>query len=128
MIRMPYKFNWESPESLRVEFFGVVTFVDAINATEDLYNDYRSDEVRYAFWDFSAIDGYLVSETEVTEMAAMDAAASEYMKPMKAAFIIRDRNLAALGEYYLATLRELGCPWQHELFCSMDDARQWARP
>jgi hypothetical protein len=123
---MPYKASWESTESVRVEFFGELTFNDTLCATEDLYNDPRSDFVRNVFWDFSAITGFVVSEAEVTDMAAMDHAASLYMHPLKAAFIIRDPGLMQLGEQYVAMLSDMGCSWHNKLFTSMHDARQWA--
>lgn len=123
---MAYRTIWESPESVRVEFFGTITYADALNATEGLYNDSRSDNVRYAFWDFSAINDFVVSEVEADEMAAMDHVASQYMKPMKAAFIIRDPKLIELAEQYIAALSDMRCQWSSKLFDNMDDARQWA--
>jgi hypothetical protein len=123
---MPYKFNWESEESVCVEFFGEVTFTDTMCATEDLYNDFRADHVRNVFWDFSTIKGFDVSEAEVTDMAAMDHAASLYMHPLKAAFIISDPKLMELAEQYIASLNDMGCSWQNKLFSNMDDARHWA--
>jgi hypothetical protein len=123
---MTFKFVWQSNESVWVQFYETVTFGDALAATNALYSDPRSDSTKYAFWDFSTIDGFIVDSGEVDEMAAMDHAASLYMKPMKAAFIISDPNLMVLGKQYIDVIQSLGTRWQNKLFSNMLDAQQWA--
>lgn len=125
---MPYRTEWESPTSAYTRFTGKVTYAETVEATEAFYNDPRSDEVDRVYWDFSDIDGFAVSADSVQEMAGSDTAASRYLGPMKAAFVIRDRDLIALAEQYIALMRELGSPWQNRIFQSLDEARRWAEP
>jgi len=122
---MAYKIIWESPSSIWVRFSGTVTFNETVNATNAVYADFRSDQIKSALWDFSAIDDFSVAEREVEEMAATDHAASLYMKPMRAAFILTDPRLKSLGEQYIAFMLEMGSPWQNRLFENLTDARKW---
>ncbi len=123
---MPYRVIWESPKSVWTKFSGLVTYGEALRATNALYDDPRSDDVVQAYWDFSDIDGFAVAEEEVEEMAYIDDVASRHMRPLKAAFVMRDPALIELAEQYIAHMRTLGSPWFNRIFASMDEARQWA--
>ena len=122
---MPHRIIWESKQSVWTKFSGIVTYVETLNATNALYNNPRCDDVLHAYWDFTEIDGFVVDESEVEEMAFVDNAASLYLRPMKAAFILSDPDLVALAEQYIAQMRDLGSPWENRIFPSMEDARDW---
>lgn len=122
---MPYQVTWESPTSIWTKFSGQVPFSEMMQASSDLFDDPRSDGVEHAYWDFSDIDGFTVSEEEVDEIAYIDDAASRHMRQLKAAFVIRDPGLIELAEQYIAQLSALGSPWQNRIFQSMEEARQW---
>lgn len=122
---MPYKFNWESGRTIHVLFHGTVTQSDLTNASNDLFNDPRSDSVRQAYWDFTGIEGFTFEWPHVREIAATDSVASTYMGRMKAAFIIQDIELAELARGYIREMENMGSPWKNRLFPSMEEARQW---
>jgi hypothetical protein len=123
---MPYKLLFESPTTLYCRFSGRVDFADSIKATNEFYGDPRSDQIRLVFWDFSEILSFTVSEDEVAEMAATDDAASSYMTHLKAAFIVRDPELALLTRHYIREMEQYGTPWDNALFETLDEARRWA--
>lgn len=125
---MPYRVIWESNHAVWTKFSGVVTYAEALGATNAFYGDPRCDTAQCAFWDFTDIDGFVVDGSEVEEMAFVDHVASLYMRPLKSAFVLRDPALLELAEQYVAQMRELGSPWQNRIFGTMDEARQWAMP
>lgn len=122
---MPYKIDWESKNTIWVRFFGNVSFTDLTNATNEFYNDERSDHVTGAFWDFSAMTLFDVGKDQVSEIAFIDNAASRYMKPIKAAFITADAAFTELARHYIEEMEQLETYWTNRLFSSMDDARAW---
>ncbi len=125
-IGMPYRIVWETPQSIWTQFSGTVTFAETVAATNALYADPRSDEVLHAYWDFSGIDGFAVATGDVELMASTDEVASRYLGRMKAAFIVRDPELAVLTQRYIALMQEFGSRWENRIFASMEEARTWA--
>ncbi len=125
---MPYSTTWESPASVCVHFTGLVTYPEAVHAINALYDDPRCDHVERAIWDFSGIDGFSVDGEEVEEIAYTDLAASDYVRHMRAAFVIRDPALLVLAEQYVAHMARLGSPWENRIFSSLVEARRWAGP
>ncbi len=124
-VQMPYHLIWESPDTMRCHFFGSVDVANLNDATNDFYNDSRSDRVTRALWDFSAMTQFAVDREQVSEIAFSDHAASCYMKPMKAAFITANPEFAELARLYIAEMEQLGGDWSNRLFASPDEARDW---
>ena len=122
---MPHRVIWESKQSVWTKFSGIVTYVETLNATNALYNNPRCDDVLHAYWDFTEIDGFVVDESEVEEMASVDNAASLYLRPMKVAFILSDPDLLVLAHQYIAHMQALGSAWQNRIFSTMEEARDW---
>lgn len=122
---MPYKIDWESKNTVWIRFFGNISFSETNQATNDFYNDHRSDYVTGAYWDFTGVTDCDVVKEQVSEIAFTDDAASKYMKPMNAAFITTDPLLATLTKHYIKVMEEQGSHWTNRLFSSMDDARSW---
>lgn len=122
---IPYETRWEWNHTFYTRFTGTVTVNEAIAATNAFYDDPSSDMVSRVFWDFSAIDDFLINADEVEEIAASDHAASLYLPQQRAAFIIRHPGLIGLAEQYIAHMRELGSRWENRIFASVEEARQW---
>jgi len=122
---MPHRVIWESRVSVWTKFSGIVTYGEVLDTTHTLYANPRSDDVVHAYWDFSEIDGFVVDKSEVEEMAYVDHAASLYLRPMKAAFILSDPELLVLAEQYIAHMQALGSTWQNRIFPTMEEARDW---
>ena len=70
---------------MHCHFLGKVGFGDLTHATNDFYNDIRVDRTRFAVWDFSQMEEFVVGKHEASEMAATGFAASAYLKPLKSA-------------------------------------------
>lgn len=121
---MPYELGWDQKSTVTCRFFGSVDFDDINNASNDFLNDSRSDDIRYALWDFSSISSFCISEEQASEIAATDSAASDYMKPLKAAFVTKDPALAALVREYIREMHAFGSHWINGLFGDVESARQ----
>ncbi len=122
---MPYQFTWESDSTLWVKFDGEISFSNLNNATNDFYNDTRSERITAIFWDFSAMTSFNVDKDDASEMAYTDNVASRYLKPMKAAFIATNAKFCALTRHYIEEMQRLESPWTNRLFSSMERARAW---
>ena len=122
---MPYELTWESRTAMRCRFFGSVNLTELNRATNDFYNDYRSDHVTQALWDFSSMADFDVGKEGASEIACTDNAASGYMKPMKAAFISSDEAFLELIRHYIEEMDSLGSNWTNQAFSSLEDARAW---
>jgi hypothetical protein len=122
---MPYKIDWTSPRAVNVQFFGVITDSDLSAATDDFYHDERVDFVREVTWDHTNIVDFIVTPERLNEIAASDSVASGYMYPLKSAFVIHHPAVIELAKGYIATLEELGSPWQNRIFVSLEEARGW---
>lgn len=122
---MPYKLIWETPATMCCRFSGHVDVDDLGNATNDLYNDPRSDFTTGVLWDFSAMTGFDAGRDNISEIAASDSAASRYMRPMNAAFITEDPAFSELVRHYIAEMEMFESRWTNRLFPSMEEARRW---
>jgi hypothetical protein len=122
---MPYKIHWTSQRAVYVQFFGVITDSDLSAATNDFYNDQRVDFVHSVTWNFTGIDDFIVGPERANEIAASDTVASGYLRALKAAFVIQHPALIELAKGYIATMEELGSPWQNRIFGSVEEASIW---
>jgi len=122
---MPYELTWESRTTMRCRFSGSVNLAELNRATNDFYNDYRSDHVTRALWDFLAMTEFDVDKDGASEIAGSDNAASCYMKPMKAAFITNNEAFRGLAEHYVEEMENLGSHWTNRVFSTLDEARAW---
>lgn len=122
---MSYALIWESKSSIWCRFSGRVDFADVTMATNEFYHDHRSDNIRVTLWDFTEISDFVIDENEATEIAATDAAASVYLKPLKAAFITQNSEFALLVEQYIRDKEQFGSPWTNKLFRTIGEARNW---
>ncbi len=122
---MPYRLHWESKNTIWVQFYGAVSVAELNNATNDVYNDHRSDHLSQAYWDFTDMTAFNVDKEAVSEIAFIDNAASRYMKPMKAAFVTRDPDFTTLAEHYIEEMNQLESYWTNRLFATMAEARVW---
>jgi len=124
---MPYILTWESESSIWCQFYGSVDFDDVNDATNEFYNDYRSDFVTDALWDFSQATEVVISTMEASVMAATDFAASTYMKPLKSAFVTSNPALSQLVNVYIRDMDKLGSPWTNQLFQTVGEAKNWMK-
>lgn len=109
-------------------FYGRVCAAELSEATNDFYNDPRSDRTTVTVWNFTEMTGFDVGETEATEMAATDFAASIYLKPIKSAFIVCDPDFSNLVRLYIEEMKHYGSGWTNRLFETLDEARRWVAP
>jgi hypothetical protein len=120
-----YKIVWESPNTVLCNFYGCVSAAELSKATNDFYNDPRSDNTTITIWDFTEMTGFDVEETESAEIAATDFAASTYLRPIKSAFIVCDPDFSNLVRLYINEMKHYGSHWTNRLFENLDETRRW---
>ena len=122
---MPYKLVWPTDTTMHCHFLGKVGIGDLTCATDDFYNDIRVDRTRFAVWDFSEMDEFVVGKHEASEMAATDFAASAYLKPLKSAFVTNNPAFAELVRHYIIEMDAMGAQWTNRLFADRAEAMRW---
>ena len=110
---------------MHCHFLGKVGFADLTHATNDFYNDIRVDRTRFAVWDFSEMDEFVVGKHEASEIAATDFAASAYLKPLKSAFVTNNPAFAELVRHYITEMDAMGTQWTNRLFADRAEAMRW---
>ena len=122
---MTYKLVWESPGAILCNFYGTISAAELSEATNDFYNDPRSDHTTVTIWNFTEMTGFDVRGAEAAEIAATDFAASLYLKPIKSAFVVRDPDFSNLARQYVDEMKHYGSRWTNGVFESLDEARMW---
>jgi len=107
------------------QFSGHIDVADLNNATNDFYDAPLSDNITNVLWDFSAMTSFDVSPDAAKEIAFTDHVASQYMKPMKAAFITSDAEFSILANQYIDEMKQLKSRWTNRLFSSLAEAQDW---
>lgn len=122
---MPYKLNWLSFDTMWCQFSGHVDIANVNQASNEFYNDHRTDHITKVLWDFSTMTHFDADADDASEIAFTDNVASSYLKPMKAAFITTDADFSELVQHYIDEMELLGNCWTNRLFSSLEDAGQW---
>lgn len=122
---MPYSSNWEHNGVYR-RYSGMVSGVELIEASLDMYADSRFDEINYLIADFSQVDGFNISMEEVEKLAHFNTAAAKTNGNIKTALVINDESAKSLVSIYDIVTEANNSPWENKVFSSIDEARHWA--
>jgi len=121
---MPHLTTWEK-NGIYWQFHGVVDEKEYFETDAELYNDPRSDHIKYWIWDATNIEKLAVNEIHAELIAATDWAATENNQTVKGAMITSDENTRSLMELYIQTSKEFGSSWQLQIFDCLEEARRW---
>jgi len=121
---VPHTTTWEK-DGIYWQFRGIVDEKEYIDTDAELYNDPRSDHIKYWIWDGTHIEKLAVSEIHAELIAATDWAATENNQTVKGAMITNDKNIRRLMELYIQTSEDFESSWQLQIFASLEEARRW---
>ena len=121
---MSFKTTWET-NGILWEFEGIVPFSDLKKVNVQFYEDPRSDHADYQIFDGRNIVRLLLTESELTELAALDAGASVSLPELKIAMVMTDKNVIALAQKFIDILLQLNSNWDFKFFTDLYEARSW---
>jgi len=121
---MPHHTRWEK-NGIYWQFYGTVNEKEYFDTDAELYNDPRSDHIKYWIWDGSLIEKLAVNEIHAELIAAADWAATENNQKMKGAMVANDPAILKLMAVYIEISIELESSWQLKIFKNLEDARRW---
>ena len=121
---MPHTTTWEE-DGIYWQFYGVVDAKEYFETDAELYNDPRSDHIKYWIWDGANIEELAISDIHAELIAATDWAATEHNQKVKGAMIVKDAGIQNLMELYIKTSKEFESSWQFKIFDNLEEARQW---
>lgn len=92
------------------------------------YSDKRSDYAKYQLVDGRKIERLILTQSDLTELAALDAGASISIQKLKIAFITEDPEVIFLTQQYINIALSLNSNWDFRFFSNIDNARDWIKP
>lgn len=121
---MPHTTTWEE-HGIYWQFHGIVDAEEFFETDAELYDDPRSDQIKYWIWDGANIEKLAVEDIHVELIAASDWAASENLQDVKGAFITKNPDIAKFMAVYIGISKEFESPWKSRIFENIETARQW---
>lgn len=121
---MSYRIDWE-PDCVWVRFDGIYDLKINTAADQETCADPRIRNIRYMVWDLWGIDHQLLSREESLMAAAIDRASCRELQGLSLLLIAREPRSRVILEDYIDYARQLGIPWQFELFSSREETRNW---
>lgn len=121
---MPYKISWED-HGVVVQFSGIFDFEVNKNANIAVWEDPRSNSIRYVIWDASAISELLATESEFSILAMQDHVGSLQIPNIKLGLFTKEKQTRRLFEYYAINYHSRLTGWEICVFDSMEALRSW---
>jgi len=121
---MPYSSQWE-PGGVYRRYTGVVSGVELIEASLDMYADSRFDDIHYLIADFSQVDGFEITMEEVEKLAHFNTAAAKTNGNVKTALVLTDDHAKGLVSIYDIVAQANNSPWENKVFATVEHARRW---
>lgn len=123
---MVYSLVWE-PKGVHAKFSGQSTVVDVQRAYEAISRDPRSDQLRYAIFDYLDVEPRALERQEVEQVAAFAIGLAVSLPEVRYASVATDERIVALWRHFVSVQPT---PERHGVFPSVSAARDWlaARP
>ena len=121
---MPYEINWEK-NGVLVKFWGLFDFETNASANTDMYNDPRSNDLKYIIWDTSRISELSVKEGETRIIAAQDEIGSSRLSKIKMALFAQDKATRKICEQYCSHYQSRQTGWDFMVSDNMESIRNW---
>ncbi len=119
---MAYSNTWEEKGLYRV-FTGITSGLEVIDSNLSIHGDPRFDEIHYVLNDFTAIEGFEVSELDISLIANVDKAATMSKPILKIAIVTTCSDLLQWVEKYLQRMSDSS--YTCCVFDNLEDARKW---
>lgn len=121
---MPYDVEWNEQGVYR-KFYGHVTGDEVIANTAAIFSDQQFDHIRYLVSDYLGVTSSDISMEQASYIAHMCYAASKSNVQLKAAMVVEDETLDALGALVNFEIEELAIPWETNFFRSQHEVMAW---
>jgi len=93
---------------------------------QELYNDPRSDNVKYQIIDFLEVDNIILSELTAEKIAVLDSAQSTSTPNIKVALVGTLLLSQKLFKEYIGNSSKTKTTWSFKIFEDMKKAKEWA--
>lgn len=118
---MPFDLVWEA-EGVTKVFKGHLSFNEVMRSSRLVEGDERFDSIRFVINDLRGVEGIEVSQNEVDEIVAVDAAASVSNKQIRLAAVVTEESILALDKSYAESPYNT---YPFKIFSTIEAARAW---
>lgn len=120
--RMSYTILWED-DGVIWNMTGEVTDEELIGCNDEIHDDPRFENLRYAIADLSEIEKFAASTESVRQVAKADELTSIRNPHLKVAFVVSTLVMKGLSRLYM---QEGGSArWDIQIFEDMSSAMEW---
>lgn len=121
---MPVSFDWESPEILKVNYYGIIDGEDAVDASTRMNADPRFDNLTGIIIDTLELTDNIATDEHVGRLLALSKIMSMGNPRIRNALVLNhDETTEALASLYTHLADTL--IWKVEMFRSLELAREW---
>lgn len=119
---MPYEIIRE-PQGVYKRFWGVVTPAEFLASVHEFHNDTHFESIRYTINDFLATEHFLMPESAIEDVAAINLGATFVNQKIKIAAITTDSVIIGMARKFA----EISQSYPVKMFTSLDEARAWVK-
>ena len=102
---MSYENIWKD-NGLHRKFSGMITGQEILSSNLSLHGDDRFKDMSYIINDFTQIDNFMISDSDISKIASLDITVSVYSKQIKIIIVATNKNLVSWAELYLNEMKE----------------------
>ena len=117
--------DWKA-RGVVVSFAGVYDFPTASRASEELYADRRSNDLKYIIFDLSSVERLDFSLGQTEFPAMRDKISSVRLPEMRKGFVATDESAASLCQQYVEKSLAMGSPWKFLVSDCLQEVLKWA--
>ncbi|MDI1246392.1 MAG: hypothetical protein PSV24_13440 [Rhodoferax sp.] len=110
------------PRGVYAKFVGTCSGSDVERAFRGLSDDARSDQIRYAIFDYLDVDRVDITDSELETTAAFDIGLAYSLPSLRVASVATDEQLLELWRRFV-DLEKL--PGRHGVFPTVSAAQDW---
>ncbi len=124
---MPFEINWEN-NGVLVRFSGTYDYMTNSDATLEVLNDVRFEDINYAIWDLSAVSLQKLTDADIDLAASYDQIISSRVPRMKMALLAQSNATRRMAYQYVASYHARHTGWDFKVSDSMEEIRSWVCP
>ncbi len=118
---MAYSVTWK-PHGIYARFSGACTVNDVQRAFETISDDYRSNDIRGAIFDYLDVESHHVTKRDAVKLAAFDIGMAYYFPSIRFAGVMTDERVLEFWQHFVDVVK---MPGRHGIFSTVSAARDW---
>ena len=122
---MPYHISYKN-NGLFLTHKELITIDEIHEANGILHGHEEFDSHRYQIINLLDADFSTISQSKSIEPAATDLVASKTKSNVKVALVVRDARAINFCRLYISESKQLGSPWDFEIFSDLEVALEWS--